>query len=114
MKTIEMANLTAGDLQTPQYQTIVDLSDTIRIGIQDDLGRIVTRMYAVGCITPDERGDVLDSQTNQANHQRARRFMTIIESKIRINPDCLVRFRGILAEEPSHRSLVEMIGELFH
>ena len=68
-KTIEMANLTAGDLQTPEYQTIVDLSDTVRIGIQSDLGRIVTRMYSVGIITPDERDDVLDSQTNQASNQ---------------------------------------------
>lgn len=108
-----MANLTPGDLQTPEYQTIVDLSDTIRIGIQNDLGRIVTSTYSAGIITPDERDNVLDPQTNQASHQRARGFMTIIESKIQINPGCLVRFRGILADQPSHRSLVEMIGELF-
>ena len=109
-----MANLTAGDLQTPEYQTIVDLSDTVCIGIQSDLGRIVTKMSSIGIITPDERDDVLDSQTNQSSNQQARRFMTTIESKIRINPDCLVHFRDTLAEEPSHRSLVERIGELFH
>ena len=64
-----MANLTAGDLQTPEYQTIVDLSDTVRIGIQSDLGRIVTKMSSIGIITLDERDDVLDSQTNQSSNQ---------------------------------------------
>lgn len=108
-----MASLTAGDLQTPEYQTIVDLSDTIRIGIQDDLNRIVTVMFAAGIIGPDERDGILDRETNEAKPDRARRFMRLLENKIQINPDCLASFRGILAKEACHEGLVNMIGELF-
>ena len=108
-----MASLTAGDLQTPEYQTIVDLSDTIRIGIQTDLDRIVTAMFSAGVIGSDERDEILDSKTNESNPNRARRFMRLLENKIQIKSDCLASFRGILAKEACHEGLVNMIGELF-
>ena len=113
VKTRDMANLTTGDLQTIQYQAIVDLSDTLCIGIQNDLDSIVSKMFAAGIISPEERDEILDRATNQSKPNRARSFMTLLQNKIRINPDCLASFRGILAEEACHGALVKMIGELF-
>ena len=107
-----MANLTAGNLQTIQYQAIVDLSDTLRIGIQNDLDSIVSKMFSAGIISSDERDEILDRETNESKPNRARRFMRLLQNKVRINPDCLASFRWILAEEPAHESLVNMIGEL--
>ena len=80
VKTIEMANLTAGDLQTPEYQTIVVLSDTLCIGIESDLGNIVGRTYSADTISPNERKSILDPLTNQSSNQRAMLFMTIMEN----------------------------------
>ena len=108
-----MANLTAGNLQTIQYQAIVDLSDTLRIGIQNDLDSIVSKMFSAGIISSDERDEILDRETNESKPNRARRFMRLLQNKVRINPDCLASFRWILVEEPAHESLVNMIGELF-
>ena len=75
-----MANLTAGDLQTPEYQTIVVLSDTLYIGIESDLGNIVGRTYSADIISPNERKSILDPLTNQSSNQRAMLFMTIMEN----------------------------------
>ena len=107
-----MAQPTADDLQTPEYLTTRDLSDKLRIGIQNDLEGIVTKVYSAGIISANARNEIIDPATHEASSRRTRKFITMLVDKIQIDPGCLAHFRGLLAEEPAHRSLVDMIGEL--
>lgn len=107
-----MAQPTTKDLQTPEYLTARDLSDQLRIGIQNDLEGIVTKVYSAGIISANARDEIIDPATHESSSRRTRKFITMLEDKIQIDPECLAHFRGLLAEEPAHRSLVDMIGEL--
>ena len=106
-----MAQRTAGDLQTPEYQTVRELSDKLRIGIQNDLVGIVEKVFSAWIISPNERSAITDRETNEEANVRADRFIKVLLDKIEINPKHLGTFKQILAEEHSHRSLVDMIGE---
>ena len=107
-----MAQLTAGDLQTLEYLTVRELSDILRTGIQNDLRGIVAKLFSDGIVSEDVRNAITDPKTHEADSVRADRFMMVLLDKIKINPKCFVSFRQILAEEPSHRGLVDIIGEL--
>ena len=107
-----MAQLTAGDLQTLEYLTVRELSDILRTGIQNDLVGIVTKVFSAKIISADEWKAITDPETREAANVRADRFMKVLLDKIKIDPKCLGIFREILAEEPSHRRLVDIIGEL--
>lgn len=107
-----MAQPTANNLQTPEYLTARDLSDKLCIGIQNDLESIVTKVYSAGIISANARDEIIDPATHEASSRRTRKFITMLVDKIQIDPECLAYFRGLLAEEPAHRNLVEMIGEL--
>lgn len=107
-----MAQLTAGDLQTLEYLTVRKLSDILRTGIQNELRGIVAKLFSDGIVSEDVRNAITDPETHEADSVRADRFMKVLLDKIKINPKCFVSFRQILAEEPSHRGLVDIIGEL--
>ena len=108
---MEMAQRTAGDPQTPEYQTVRELCNKLRIGIQNDLVEIVTKVFSAGIISDNEWRTITDSETHEADNVRADRFIKVLLDKITINPKCLGTFKQILAEEHSHRSLLDMIGE---
>ena len=108
-----MTQPTADDLLTPEYLTVSELNNTVHIGIQRDLRLIVIKAYSAEILSEDERDDIIDSSTNDPDSRRAIKFMTMLGNKVRINPELLATFRGILAEEASHRRLVDIIGELF-
>ena len=107
-----MAQQTADDLQTPEYLTVKKLCNTLRIGIQNDLVGIVTSVFSAGIISENEQRAIIDPETHEASSVRAERLMRTLVDKIRIDSKCLAHFRGILAEEAAHRSLVNIIGEL--
>lgn len=107
-----MVQPTTNDLQTPEYLTARDLSDQLRIGIQNDLEGIVAKVYSAGIISANARDEIIDPVTHESSSRRTRKFITMLVDKIQIDPECLAHFRGLLAEEPAHRSLVDMIGEL--
>ena len=107
-----MALLTADDLQTLEYLTVRKLSDKLRTGIQYDLVKIVGKMFSAGIISENEQRAIIDPETHEASSVRAERLMRTLVDKIRIDSKCLAHFRGILAEEAAHRSLVNIIGEL--
>ena len=107
-----MAQLTADDLQTLEYQTVRELSDILRTGIQNELEGMVTKVFSAKIISEDERRGIIDPETHEATNVRAGRLMTVLLDKIKIDPKCFGIFREKLAEEPSHRTLVDIIGEL--
>lgn len=107
-----MTHLTADDLQTLEYLTVRELSDKLRTGIQNDLGGIVTKVFSAEIISEDEQRGIIDSETHEATNVRAGRLMRVLLDKIKINPKCFGIFREILAEEPAHKRLVDIIGEL--
>ena len=103
-----MAQPTADDLETLEYQTVRELSDILRTGIRNELEGMVTKVFSAKIISADEQRGIIDSETNV----RAGRLMTVLLDKIKIDPKCFGIFREKLAEEPSHRTLVDIIGEL--
>ena len=107
-----MAQLTADDLQTLEYQTVRELSDKLRTGIQNDLVAIVTKMFSAKIISEDEQRGIIDPETHEATNVRAGRLMRVLLDKIKIDPKCFGIFREILAEEPAHKRLVDIIGKL--
>jgi len=113
VKSSEMAQLTAGDLQTLEYLTVRELSDKLRTGIQNDLGEIVTKVFSAKIISEDEQRGIIDPVTHEATNMRAGRLMRVLLDKIKIDPKCFGIFREILAEEPAHKRLVDIIGELY-
>lgn len=112
VKSTEMAQLTADDLKTAEYLTVRELSDKLRTGIQNDLERMVTKMFSAKIISEDEQRGIIDPETHEATNVRAGRLMRVLLDKIKIDPKCFGIFREKLAEEPAHTKLVDIIGEL--
>ena len=69
VKSTEMAQLTAGDLQTLEYQTVRELSDILRTGIRNDLEGMVTKMFSTGIISEDEQRGITDPEIHEATNK---------------------------------------------
>lgn len=96
----------------PEYNTLVQCSQKLRVAIQGDLINLSGHLLAAGLISPDTSSEMRNGSAPAS--ERAAKLVALIINKVQLNPRSYSTFIDVLSQESHYYSdILRILNETY-